>query len=279
MPHLHWVHRLLALTILTTFVLTPPSVQAQTGPAAAVAGNAAAAGSFAHGYVWSRWGAEQAAVILDGDDLWIGGGGLLRWNSVTNTYRRYTTIDGLPSYRIYAIAVNDLGNRWFGGDGGLSRLDAAEQWTHFTPANSGLYTNSVVGIAVGADGTLWLSHRAAGPAASAAATLTAVGTGRPAAQQPSALTTRPLSRRRTRIRSGPLPKWRGLGQLCRLRWRPVAGSHAARPQRRVAGSDGSPRRRAMGFAARHLQSSTGTAPVGRRWTPSSSMAPRSLRPR
>lgn len=56
------------------------------------------------------------------------------------------------------MAVDGAGNRWFGGDGGVSRLDANGAWTHFTPTNSGLHRTLVDGIAVGADNTLWLSH-------------------------------------------------------------------------------------------------------------------------
>ncbi len=178
MTHHRWLHRSLSLVLLAALSFTPAATQAQTSPSAVQApptasiaaldqpsmptsqtSSAATVGAFDQDHIWSRWSADQYALIQDGDDLWIGSGsGVLRWNTVTNTQRRYTTVDGLPSYRIFAVAVDGMGNRWFGGDGGLSRLDAAEQWTHFTAANSGLHTSNVVGIAVGADGTLWLSH-------------------------------------------------------------------------------------------------------------------------
>ena len=104
-------------------------------------------------------GAPQYALADDGPFLWIGAtGGVVRWNKQQNTYERYTAVDGLPHSAILAIAVDGAGNRWFGGDGGLSRLDANGVWTHFTPANSGLQRTLVDGIAVGADGTLWVSH-------------------------------------------------------------------------------------------------------------------------
>lgn len=110
-------------------------------------------------FLWTRWGAEHYALVQEGDYLWIGtGGGVLHWHIPTQTQTRYTVIDGLPSHRIFAVAIDSMGNRWFGGDGGLSRLDAGGVWTHFTTANSGLHNDSVHGIAVGADGALWLSH-------------------------------------------------------------------------------------------------------------------------
>ncbi len=109
--------------------------------------------------VWARWSDEHYALVQEGDDLWIGtGNGVLRWHIPTQTSTRYSVIDGLPSHRIFAIALDAAGNRWFGGDGGLSRLDASGGWTHFTTANSGLHADYVDGIAVGVDGALWLSH-------------------------------------------------------------------------------------------------------------------------
>lgn len=108
---------------------------------------------------WTTWGAEQYAVADDGDDFWIGAsGGIVRWHKPSQTYQRYSGVDGLPHRHVYAVAVDGAGNRWFGGDGGLSRLDTNEVWTHFTPANSGLQRLLVDGIAVGADNTIWVSH-------------------------------------------------------------------------------------------------------------------------
>ena len=66
-------------------------------------------------------------------------------------------MDGLPHTVVLAVAVDGAGNRWFGGDGGLSRLDAEQHWTHFRAANSGLYSDLVDAIAVVGD-TLYLSH-------------------------------------------------------------------------------------------------------------------------
>lgn len=108
---------------------------------------------------WTTWGAQLYDLANDGSRLWIGAtGGLIRWEKNTQSYRRYTAVDGLPHTVVWTVAVDGAGNRWFGGDGGLSRLDMQEQWTHFTAANSGLYSNTVDAIAVIRDGMLYLSH-------------------------------------------------------------------------------------------------------------------------
>lgn len=109
--------------------------------------------------IWTTWGADQYALADDGPALWIGTtGGVVRWDKQTETYRRYTAVEGLPHTAVLAIAVDAAGNRWFGGDGGLSRLDANQRWTHFSTANSGLHANTVDAIATTADDTLYLSH-------------------------------------------------------------------------------------------------------------------------
>ena len=108
---------------------------------------------------WQLWNPNQYALADDGQAIWIGAsGGVVRYDKATGAYRRYTMLDGLPHTRVLAVAVAGAGNRWFGGDGGLSRLSQDGRWTHFDSANSGLRSDLVDGIAVGADGILWLSH-------------------------------------------------------------------------------------------------------------------------
>ena len=108
---------------------------------------------------WFQWDDTVYAMADDGQAIWLGTAmGVLRWDKTTGAVERYTTIDGLPSTHVFAVAVDDAGNRWFGGDGGLSRLDAEGSWSHFSPDNSGLAEVLVDGIAAGADGTLWVSH-------------------------------------------------------------------------------------------------------------------------
>jgi hypothetical protein len=108
---------------------------------------------------WTTWGANQYALADDGAFIWIGGtGGIVRWDKQQRTYQRYSAVDGLPHTAVLAVAVDGVGNRWFGGDRGLSRLDAEEHWTHFRAADSGLYSDRIDGIAVVGGDTLYLSH-------------------------------------------------------------------------------------------------------------------------
>lgn len=110
-------------------------------------------------YVWTSWNPSQYVLVDDGESLWNGTSmGLLRWDKATSTYHRYTQFEGFPQTNVFAGAVDQAGNRWFGGDAGLSRLDANEHWTHYTMANSGLTSNYVDGVAITADGSIWVSH-------------------------------------------------------------------------------------------------------------------------
>lgn len=108
---------------------------------------------------WTTWGATQYALADDGASIWIAANGsLVRWNKQQRTYRRYSAIDGLPHTRVLAVAVDAAGNRWFGGNAGLSRLDPDENWTHFDSSNSPLSRDYVDGIAIAGGNTLYLSH-------------------------------------------------------------------------------------------------------------------------
>jgi streptogramin lyase len=109
--------------------------------------------------VWTVWGAQQYALADDGAAIWIGGtGSVLRYDKQTQTFTRYSMLDGLPHTAVLTVAVDADGNRWFGGDAGLSRFDPAENWTHFRQSPGGLYSDLVDGIAVVGGDTLYLSH-------------------------------------------------------------------------------------------------------------------------
>ncbi len=111
------------------------------------------------GMIWTQWYADHYMLLDDEENMWVGtGSGLVRWDKATATHTRISTVDGLPHREVLAGAVDSAGNRWFGGDGGLSRLDKDENWTHYNTSNSGISHDFVDGIAVGVDGTLWLSH-------------------------------------------------------------------------------------------------------------------------
>jgi hypothetical protein len=109
--------------------------------------------------IWTSWDAAHYALIDDGESLWIGtGNGLVKYNKASGSRLRTSSLDGLPHYQVFCGAVDQDGNRWFGGDGGLSKLNAAGEWTHFNPANSQLQSDFVSGIAVTTAGDIWLSY-------------------------------------------------------------------------------------------------------------------------
>ena len=110
-------------------------------------------------FIWTSWDAAHYTLIDDGNFLWIGtGNGLVQVNKASGGYRRYAAADGLPHSHVTCGAVDLAGNRWFGGDGGLSKLDAAGKWTHFNRDNSPLAGSQVSGIAVTADGDIWVGY-------------------------------------------------------------------------------------------------------------------------
>jgi hypothetical protein len=108
--------------------------------------------------MWTVWSPDQYALADDGEAIWIGTSvGVIRWDKASGTYRRYTPHEGLLQ-QIYAVAVDGAGNRWFGGEGGLVKLDAAGVWSVY-PEASGIWSDDLVdAIAVNRDGTLWVSH-------------------------------------------------------------------------------------------------------------------------
>ena len=110
---------------------------------------------------WTNWGAQLYDLALEDDTLWLAAtGGIIRRQRTTGEQQWYTRLDGLPHYAVYTVVLDDGGNRWFGGDGGLSWLNAQEQWQHFNATNSELYTHTVTALALTADGTLYAGHGA-----------------------------------------------------------------------------------------------------------------------
>lgn len=108
---------------------------------------------------WARWTPWMLALAEHDGSIWIGGEvGLLRVDKTTGSYQRFTGLDGLPLTTILALTEDSAAQLWVGGEGGLSRMTADGTWQTETPANSGLYSTLVDGIAATADGSLWLSH-------------------------------------------------------------------------------------------------------------------------
>lgn len=71
--------------------------------------------------------AIRAIVQTKSGDLWLGteGGGLLHYDTRTETFKRYTQIDGLPNNSVLNILVDDKDNLWCSTYNGLSEYVAS----------------------------------------------------------------------------------------------------------------------------------------------------------
>lgn len=65
----------------------------------------------------------------------------------------YTTSDGLKSNSVGTIAIDSLGNTWFGTDNGVSKFDGTG-WTSFTESD-GLVNNGINCIAIDDQNNIW----------------------------------------------------------------------------------------------------------------------------
>ena len=150
---------LIAMMLLLAILSVSPRSALASEVVAAALPESGPGNAVAQDLSWFQWNDDVNALADDGDAIWMGTAmGVVRWDKNAGAVQRFTRFDGLLSSSVYAVAVDAAGNRWFGGDGGLSRLDADGRWTHYSPANSGLAEVLVDGIAVGADGMMWLSH-------------------------------------------------------------------------------------------------------------------------
>lgn len=108
---------------------------------------------------WANWGAQLHDLAVEDDTLWLAAtGGAIRYQRTTGEQQWYTRLTNFPHSQVYTVAIDGAGNRWFGGDGGLSWLNAQEQWWHFTATYSDLYTTTVTALALTADGTVYAYH-------------------------------------------------------------------------------------------------------------------------
>jgi ligand-binding sensor domain-containing protein len=99
-------------------------------------------------------------IAVEGDYLWAAtGGGVVRWDSVGDTYMKYTTADGLLDNVVYCVAVDEEGQKWFGTSYGVSYFDGS-LWHNYTQvtteAGESASLDHVLAIAVDGDGTKWI---------------------------------------------------------------------------------------------------------------------------
>ena len=97
------------------------------------------------------------ALAFEGDYVWEGTWGGVIKRSLTNpeedvTY--YTRADGLAGNCVLSIAIDLMGNKWFGTTHGLSKFDGT-YWTTYGCHNSKLPGQEVKFIAVSPDSAIW----------------------------------------------------------------------------------------------------------------------------
>ncbi len=107
---------------------------------------------------------EIRCVFQDSQkNLWIGtkGGGLCRFDYVTESFEAFTLKQGLPDNTVYSILEDEAGNLWLGTNNGLSCFSPTRQTFTNYDASDGLQSNQFsisYGIgahAKGRDGTLY----------------------------------------------------------------------------------------------------------------------------
>lgn len=93
-------------------------------------------------------------VLVYGNNLWWGTyGGVIRIDLSNGSCTKYTTLDGLVSNMVLAIAIDMNDNLWFGTDKGVSRWDG-KTWQTFT-TEDGLANDCISTIAVDHQNNVW----------------------------------------------------------------------------------------------------------------------------
>ncbi|MBI5449750.1 MAG: regulator [Gammaproteobacteria bacterium] len=88
--------------------------------------------------------------------VWCGtwGGGLARFDG--NSWRNYTTKDGLPANHIFMLHQDRGGRLWIGTNQGLASFNRAGSGFDVLTSRDGLFADNVFSMADAADGTMWL---------------------------------------------------------------------------------------------------------------------------
>lgn len=125
-------------------------------------------------------------IAFEGDYVWAATmQGVVRWNRNDGTYKTYTTADGLADDKVWSVAVDQAGNKWFGTQtGGVSRFNGST-WTTFKVAN-GLPDNFVTTISIHPNGTLYFGT-ASGVAKFSGSSFSALPVGGPASDRITAV--------------------------------------------------------------------------------------------
>jgi len=98
-----------------------------------------------------------SCLAEEGDYMWVGTtGGLVKINKISGaTFFLNKDNSGLPSNRVFSIAIDSSGNKWIGTWYGLARFDGTN-WTVYKTYNSGLPSNVIRSIAIDVSGNKWI---------------------------------------------------------------------------------------------------------------------------
>ena len=97
------------------------------------------------------------SLKVDKDGIvWCGtwGGGLARFDG--NTWRNYTTADGLPANHIFMLYLDPQGQLWIGTSKGLARFNKDDDSFSVMTTSDGLFADNVFSMASAPDGTMWI---------------------------------------------------------------------------------------------------------------------------
>src|SRR4030042_2294090 len=93
-------------------------------------------------------------LLIKDNDLWCATtGGVVRLNTLDDTYLTYTTHDGLVSNNVNDVAKDDEGNLWFATSAGVSCYNG-DSWETFTE-EAGLIDNYVNAVFHDRQDNLW----------------------------------------------------------------------------------------------------------------------------
>ncbi len=72
---------------------------------------------------------RTTSISVDKEIIWVGTAGNGVWKFDGKDWTNFTTIDGLSSNNVTSIAVDSKGNKWFGTDQGISKLEESPSAT------------------------------------------------------------------------------------------------------------------------------------------------------
>ena len=97
------------------------------------------------------------SMVVDNDGVvWCGtwGAGLARFDG--NTWRNFTTKDGLPGNHIFMLYKDTKGRVWAGTSRGLARLNDDGKTFSVVTTAQGLFADNVFSMADAPDGSVWI---------------------------------------------------------------------------------------------------------------------------